>query len=223
MGRSAASADFDGVDPPDLPELTPGRLTLSSDGELALDGQRVSGEGGGPVEARRVVVAESELAAVALSPGRLGALRLTDVRLGDCDLSNLIAHGATLTRVEINRSRLLGFQATEATVRDLRVTGCAASLASFAHSNLRDVVFEGVNLEEASFLGARLTRVAFIDCTLVGADFRDADLSACTIRGASLDGVLGVPALRGVAMPWPDLVASTAALATALGIVIAPD
>jgi uncharacterized protein YjbI with pentapeptide repeats len=70
---------------------------------------------------------------------------------------------------------------------------------------------------------ARLESVAFVDCRLEGADFRDAKLAGCAIRGASLDGVLGVESLRGLRMPWPDVLSSAAALAAALGITIEAD
>ena len=95
---------------------------------------------------------------------------------------------------------------------------CAASLSSFARATLRDVRFERVDLREASFMGARLQRVAFVDCDLGDTDFRDADLTDCVIRGCPLDSVLGVEALRGVRMPWADVVASAGAFAAALGI-----
>jgi uncharacterized protein YjbI with pentapeptide repeats len=93
-------------------------------------------------------------------------------------------------------------------------------LASFASAKLNNVVFERVNLAEASFMDARLEAVAFVDCRLDGADFRRASTSSCAIRGASLDGVLGVESLRGVRMPWVDVVGSAGALAAALGIVV---
>jgi uncharacterized protein YjbI with pentapeptide repeats len=91
-------------------------------------------------------------------------------------------------------------------------------LSSFAHSSLRRVAFENVNLSEASFLETQLESVHFDGCDLTGADFRGARLKQCTIRGSSLDGVLGVESLRGLTMPWGDLVGSVAALAAALGI-----
>lgn len=67
-------------------------------------------------------------------------------------------------------------------------------------------------------MNARLDGVEFIDCRLAGADFRSARLNACAIRGSSLDGVLGIDSLRGLRMPWSDVVASVAALAAGLGI-----
>jgi hypothetical protein len=67
---------------------------------------------------------------------------------------------------------------------------------------------------------AQLAAVEFVDCRLSGADFRGVKTKGCAIRSSSLDGVLGVDSLKGVAMPLADVLASAAALATALGIVV---
>lgn len=103
------------------------------------------------------------------------------------------------------------------------VTDSSLELASPAFAQLRNVVFERVKLSEASFMEARLESVEFIACELAGADFRRVELKGCSIRGSSLDGVVGVEYLKGLAMPWPDLLASTGALATALGIIVESD
>jgi uncharacterized protein YjbI with pentapeptide repeats len=109
---------------------------------------------------------------------------------------------------------------TEGEVEDLRVVGGTMMLASLASSTLRRVAFENVNLREASFAETRLTAVTFEGCDLTGADFRGARLKDCTIRGTSLDRVVGVESLRGLTMAWTDLIASTEALAAALGIAV---
>src|SRR6202044_3278594 len=101
--------------------------------------------------------------------------------------------------------RLVGFGLTGGTVQDLRVVDSSLALGSFAYSKLRDVVFERVDLAEASFMQAQLETVAFIDCKLAGSDFRGVKMKGCTIRGTSLDGILGVDCLRGVSMPWGDV------------------
>jgi uncharacterized protein YjbI with pentapeptide repeats len=92
------------------------------------------------------------------------------------------------------------------------------NLATFAFAQLRTVVFERVNLAESSFMQSVLHEVEFIDCKLDGVDFRGVRLNGCAIRGSSLDGVLGVDSLRGLTMPWEDVVGSAAAMALALGI-----
>ncbi|MGH2891980.1 MAG: pentapeptide repeat-containing protein [Solirubrobacteraceae bacterium] len=173
--------------------------------------------------AKRLRVRESELRGVVLEPGNVPGLTLADVILRDCGMSNVDAREGRLSRVEVHRSQLVGFGFSRGDLRDLRVIDSSLQLASFASATLRNVVFERVNLAEASFMHARLEAVAFVDCRLEGADFRHAKLAGCAIRGTSLDGVLGVESMRGLRMPWPDVMASAGALAVALGIDIESD
>jgi uncharacterized protein YjbI with pentapeptide repeats len=125
-----------------------------------------------------------------------------------------------MRRVQIQGSRLVGFGLAGGTIEDLLVVDSTLALASLAFSKLRNVVFERVDLAEASFMEARLEGVEFIDCKLVGADFRGAKQKRCAIRGTPIDGILGTDWLKGVLMPWGDVLASAPALATALGIII---
>lgn len=205
---------------PDLPELTAVELAAGSD-DVDLSGALVARDGSQePVAVRRVRVRESELRGVVVEAGAAAGLTLIDVRLDGCGLSNVDGREGLLTRVEIRRSQLVGFGFTRGEIRDVRVIDSSLQLASLASATLHNVVFQRVNLAEASFMHARLEAVAFVDCRLEGADFRHARLSGCAIRGASLDGVLGVESLRGLRMPWPDVLSSAGALAAALGITV---
>ena len=213
--------DVSALQAPDLPELEEVPLAIEA-GAIDLSGVLVTGDGS-PVTASRLRARESELRGVALEPGAVPGLTLADVVLRDCGLSNVDGREGRLTRAEVHRCQLVGFGLERGDVRDLRVIDCSLQLASFASATLRNVVFERVNLAEASFMHARLESVAFVDCRLQGADFRHVKLAGCLIRGASLDGVLGVEAMRGLRMPWPDVLASAAALASALGIDVEAD
>jgi uncharacterized protein YjbI with pentapeptide repeats len=213
--------DVSALQAPDLPELA--ELLLGDDGgAIDLSGALVTGDGTA-VRTDRVRVRESELRGVFFEAGNVPGLTLTDVIMSDCGMSNVDGREGHLTRVEVRRSQLVGFGLTRGEVRDLRVVDSSLQLASFASATLRKVVFERVNLAEASFMHARLESVAFVDCRLDGADFRHVKLAGCAIRGASLDGVLGVEAMRGLRMPWPDVLASAGALAVALGIEVESD
>jgi uncharacterized protein YjbI with pentapeptide repeats len=212
------------VEPPDLPELQGRQLDSAvTDGRLALDGVLLEDEGSEPVRANRIQVSESELRGITVDAGDAPGLRLADVVLRGCELSNVDGREGSLRRVEIHGSRLVGFGLAGGTVQDLRVVDSSLALASLAFSKLQNVVFERVDLAEASFMDARLETVAFIDCKLAGADFRGVKLKGCVIRGTALDGIVGVDCLKGVVMPWVDVLASTAALAAALGIIVEPD
>lgn len=206
---------------PDLPELKLTDPCGQRDG-LTLDGARVNGLDE-PLAVERLDLLESELRGIGLAAAGPLEFRLRDVVLDDCDLSNLTAHDdAELTRVAVRRSRLIGIAVAGAKLRDVAFSDCMASLGSFAFADLRDVSFERVNLREATFMEARLDGVSFIDCQLDGADFRRVVMRNCLMRGSSLEGVLGVGSLRGLTMPFDDVMASAPALAAALGIQILP-
>jgi uncharacterized protein YjbI with pentapeptide repeats len=219
-------AAHDLIQAPDLPELEAQPLPSTAadgDGELSLIGALVAPEPGAVVRARRVRVRESELRGVTLEAENAPGLDLLDVILRDCDLSNVDGREGSIARVRVERSRLVGFGLSGGRARDLTIADSTLQLASFAHAGLQRVVFERVNLAEASFMEARLDAVAFIDCRMTGADFRGARLNRCELRGSSLDDVLGVESLRGLRMPWGDIVASAGAMAATLGIVVADD
>jgi uncharacterized protein YjbI with pentapeptide repeats len=212
------------VEPPDLPELERRQLDGAlMGGDLTLDGLLLEAGGSKPVHADRIRVAESELRGLTIDTSGAPGLQLSDVILRDCNLSNIDGREGSLRRVEIHGSMLVGFGLSGGTVQDLSVIDSSLALASLAFSTLRNALFERVDLSEASFIQARLESVSFIDCKLAGADFRGARLKGCAIRGTPLDGIVGIDCLNGVLMPWPDVLASAPALATALGIVIEPD
>jgi uncharacterized protein YjbI with pentapeptide repeats len=212
------------LEPPRLPNELLAQPLASGDGaeELELDGLRIEADGAA-VAARSVGVVESELAGISFDAEQVRQIALRDSVLRTCDLSNVVTRKSSIRRVELRQSRLVGFAATEGDLQDVRVVGGTLMLGSFGHSRLERVVFEEVNLRDVSFVEARLDAVSFIDCELAGADFRGATLRTCVMRGTALDGVVGIDSLRGLTMPWPDVVASTAALADALGIHVEQD
>jgi uncharacterized protein YjbI with pentapeptide repeats len=212
------------VDPPDLPELTRRALaTTLTDGDLVVEQLLAEGQTSEPVRARRIRVTESELRGIAIEADNAPGLQFSDVVLRGCDLSNIDGREGSLRRVEIHESRLVGFGLAAGTIQDLRVIDSTLALASLAFSRLYNVVFDHVDLTEASFMEARLESVAFIDCKLAGADFRGATQKGCAIRGTPLDGILGTNWLKGVVMPWADVLASAPTLAAALGIIVEQD
>jgi uncharacterized protein YjbI with pentapeptide repeats len=206
---------------PDLAQLDPYELPEAGElDELALFEARVDHRAHAPLATRRIRVEQSEVLGLPLEAQGAVELLLRDASLKGCDLSNIRARGGAVRRVRLEDSRLVGFDISEGALEDLHVAGGTMMLAGFARTQLQRVAFENVNLREASFMHARLSSVSFDGCDLAGADFRGARLSDCTIRGATLDRVVGVESLRGLTMPWPDLVGSAAALAAALGIAV---
>lgn len=168
--------------------------------------------------ARGVALESVVLRRVDLSGSRLEGLRLLDATLTGCNLANLQARGAELNRVRVESSRLTGTVLLESQLRDVTFRGCRIDLASFSHCRLNRVTFDNCILHQSDFLGAELDTVRFEDCELVEADLRNARLRRCELRRTSLDGLQGVDRLRGIAMPWAEIVERADLWASALGI-----
>jgi hypothetical protein len=145
-------------------------------------------------------------------------------RFSGTDCSNSELDDARVTDVVLDGCRLTGLAVRGGALRDVVVRDCRADLVSLSDTGLERVTFEGCVLTQADFLDARLADVKFVSCDLSGADFRGARLTgACELRGCTLDGLVGVEALRGASMPWSDIVGAAGVLAGALGIDVLED
>ena len=154
---------------------------------------------------------------------RCEELSLVDAELARCDLANLHALGARVTRIVLDDCRLTGIVINEGRLTDVVVRGCRADMASFAACGLERVTFEDCVLTDASFMEARLYGVRFHRCRLAGADFRQARMTTCELRHCILDDIIGVEGLRGAAMEWADIVGLAGTFADALGIAVLDD
>jgi uncharacterized protein YjbI with pentapeptide repeats len=166
---------------------------------------------------------ESRLDRVDLSGSRLAHISLSDVELDGCNLSNVDARGGSLWRVRLARARLTGLSWTEGLVREAVLVDCRIDLSSFAATRLEQVVFERCLLMQADFQEARLRSVRFVDCDLSEADLSAARFDRCELRGCTIDGIRGAERLRGVAMPWEDILASAGTFAAAVGVTVLAD
>jgi uncharacterized protein YjbI with pentapeptide repeats len=153
---------------------------------------------------------EARLERVDLSAGRLAHLSLSDVELESCNLANADVRGGSAWRTRIMRSRLTGVAWHEGLIRDTLLSDCRIDLASFGATRLDQVVFERCLLMQVDFQETSLRRVRFVDCDLTEADVNDARFEGCELLGCTIDGMRGAERLRGVAMPWEDMVARSA-------------
>jgi uncharacterized protein YjbI with pentapeptide repeats len=165
----------------------------------------------------------ARLQRVDLSGGRLAHLSLSDVELDAANLANADVRGGSMWRALVLRSRLTGLSWTEGLVREVVLRDCRIDLSSFAATRLDQVVFERCLLTQADFQEAQLRAVRFVDCDLSEADLTDARFDRCEMRGCTLDGLRGAQRLRGVSMPWSDVLAAAGTFAAALGIDVRDD
>lgn len=181
-------------DPPDLPP-EPERPDLS---------------------AARIV--EARLNGISLAGERRLGLSLQDCALRDCDLANLDARGGALRRVEVRMGRFTGCNLSEAALCDVSFEECRADMLAFAGSKLERVRFATCDLSQLDLQEAQLRAVVFEECDLRGADLSGARFEAVELCGCRLDGVRSAHALRGVRMPWADVLENAALFAGACGV-----
>lgn len=134
------------------------------------------------------------------------------------NLANLRVHRAMVERVVLRGCRMTGFQLSESTLRDVVIEDCRMDLAALRFTRIERVLFRGCMLQELDLTEARLSSVVFENCDLTRADFAFATFARSELRGCTLDEVSSVERLRGVSMPWPEIVGFAGPMAAALGI-----
>ena len=75
-------------------------------------------------------------------------------------------------------------------------------------------------MEEADFYDVRFSSVLFEDCALTGAIWACAMFTRSEMRRCDLSGGTNIDRLRGVRMPWPDVINAAGDFASAVGIEI---
>jgi hypothetical protein len=145
---------------------------------------------------------------------------LVDVVVEDADWANEQARGLTARRVELHRCRLTGVEIAEASLTDVTFVECRIDLAGLRRAKLERVAFRDCRMGECDLYDATLRDVVFERCELRDAVFESAGLTRVELRGCELGGLRGVEALRGVRMPWNDVLENAPLFAQAVGIEI---
>jgi uncharacterized protein YjbI with pentapeptide repeats len=98
---------------------------------------------------------------------------------------------------------------------------CRLDLTSFRFAKLASVQFDGCLLAESDFYEAAVKAAVFSSCSLVEASLAGVTFDDTELRGCNLTAIGNAERLRGVRMPWADIVQSADVLAAGLGIEVA--
>jgi uncharacterized protein YjbI with pentapeptide repeats len=145
---------------------------------------------------------------------------LTDVVVRDADWANRRVARASLLRAELHTVRLTGADLAESTFRDVRFVGCRLDLAAARLSKFERVVFSDCRLEELDLYGSQLQDVLFERCVLREATISGVTANRVELRGCELTGLRGAEALRGMRMPWTDVLQNAPLFAGVVGVEI---
>ena len=147
----------------------------------------------------------------------ISSLRLRDVRLVKCDLSNAVLRGFEASRVELIECRLIGMRAIECHWQDVLVDNCDMRYAQLNDGKIRSSEFRESHLGESDLRGTNLEGAIFAHVMLHRADLSRAKLRGADLRGAEIEGItVQAEDLRGAIVSAPQAVD----LASLLGLII---
>lgn len=127
--------------------------------------------------------------AVSFSGCTIAGLRLRDVRMIHCDLSNAELRAFDARRVEFVECRLTGVRAFECRWKDILIENCLARYAQFNDGILKHAEFRNSQFDDCDLRGADLSGAIFDQVVLTRADLTGARLEGADLRGAELEGI----------------------------------
>jgi uncharacterized protein YjbI with pentapeptide repeats len=211
-----------GIDPPRLPPRpdASGAALEQLDDLSTYTGLLLSDCDFSQQSAEDVTFEATLLKHVLLGRTKLPSLQLHDVRLDACDLAEADWEKPLLSRVEALGCRMVGWRASEGSLRHVLIKGCSAIGAQFWSTVFKNVRFENCILRDADFQRADLSGVVFDKCDLSNAKLSDAKLAGADFRGSKIEGVrLGLKELQGAIVDMEQAIA----IARMLGVVVKMD
>ncbi|MEZ4727820.1 MAG: pentapeptide repeat-containing protein [Caldilineaceae bacterium] len=144
-------------------------------------------------------------------------MRVTDTRFESCDLANAAWEQFLAHRVAFLDCQLVGWDAGEAHLQNVRFQACNGQFAGFRFATCKSVYFEQCDLRHANFQRADLSGVIFHKCDLRHAQLSGAKLQGTDFRGSQIEAMhVGLHELPGAIVdPF-----QAAYLAGLLGVVI---
>jgi uncharacterized protein YjbI with pentapeptide repeats len=127
---------------------------------------------------------------IQLTGAQFGSADWKDVRLVDCDLSNVRAHRLNLLRVEFINCRLTGLTATASEWRDVLIQNGDAGYAQLQGGRFGSCEFDNCNWQDSDLQNADLAGSVFRSCNLKSADLRGSKLQKTDFRRSEVEGML---------------------------------
>lgn len=189
--------------------------------------------GGGHYEARRFTdvdfgdnnlagasFVECELIGVQAGESQLQAARFSESRLDRLNAPALAAARSGWSDVHIANSRLGAVELFDADFRAVHIADSRLMFVNLRSAQMRDVKFTACAIDELDLTGAKVERMAFEDCTVQTLRLDHAVLRDVDLRGADLEAISGVDAMKGAAISTIQAMDLASLFAKHLGIAI---
>jgi uncharacterized protein YjbI with pentapeptide repeats len=168
-----------------------------------------------PIHARGIVFDQSKLTNTALMTSTLPSSRWTDCAIETADLSSATWIDARLIRVTITNTKLTGFDARGAELRDVHYKECKAPDMLLTETKLTRVRFDHCQLTSLDLSGATIHSLAINHCDARNLRLIDAKIDHLDLRDSLIESIAISPnQLRHITITPSQ----APALARALGV-----
>ena len=166
-----------------------------------------------PITARSITFDQCKFTSNALTASMLPSSRWTDCIIQSADLSNATWIDAGLIRVQITNTKLTGFDARGAELRDLQFTDCKAPDILLTEAALTRVRFDQCQLTSLDLAGAKIKSLAINNCDARNLRLIDAKIDHLDLSNSLIENIAINPAqLKGITITPTQAPALTVAL-----------
>ena len=200
------------------PQLQPAGLAELLDGDLET---MVVGD----VDATNCAITAADLSdvrleKVLLTAGQCERVNARDVVVKNSDFSATNVSNGSWNRVEFSGCRMTGVDFSKSALHDVVFKSCLLNMANLRFADLRRVSFVDCTMSEADFLGARLVDVTFETSDLEKAVFETASCTRVDLRTSQLTDIVGWKSLKGATIDSVQLMGAAPYLANELGVIV---
>ncbi|MBB5152523.1 pentapeptide repeat-containing protein [Saccharopolyspora phatthalungensis] len=193
--------------------------TFTFHGEF--DGDEIRVESGEFTDLRgKGSLAHSFVRSVDLSGAQLSPLELSDVRFEDVELSSASWQSVKARRIEIIRSRAMGFRLSFESASDVYIDGCRLDYASIHVEAVKGALAFNECLFREATISGDLSNVVFQDCSLDGVEFESTKAMGCDLTTSQITGARGLIGLRGARVTAEQATSVAIQLAAEAGLTV---
>ncbi|WP_051172677.1 pentapeptide repeat-containing protein [Microbacterium indicum] len=161
-----------------------------------------------------------DLAGVRAPEGSTRYAQVLESRVKRLDVPVLRGTRSRWRDVEVRGSRLGSVESFDSAWEAVHFVDCRLGFVNFRGSTLQDVTFTDCTIDELDLGQSKITRFAAPGTRISRLDVAQATLRDVDLRGADLDGLAGVPSLRGATISSLQLQQLARLLAESHGIAV---
>lgn len=186
--------------------------------EDTREGERIVARGVSELDWCRLTVIECEVLLSDVEVLRLPDARVIETLLTTPLVAALVAPDSDWRSVHVADGRIASLDLSGAQLRDMTLSGVRIGYLNLRSAQASDLTFIKCRIDTLDVTAGQMSRGVFVECQIGELLIQHAQLCEVDLRGAAVDRIEGVEALRGTTIGSDQLLLLAPLLADALGI-----